>query len=272
MAESVTIQNFIGDDNYIPTLGMRLIAGRNFSRELASDSSAAIINEAAARVLLLGDDPIGKEINEGETVIGVVSDFNFQSLKQHIEPVVLTYAETGDELAVKLRGSSVAGFVDRLTAIWQQFAPDTQLRYAFLDDQFAELAAKERILGKTVSFFTLFAILIAAMGLFGLAAFTAARRTKEIGVRKVLGASVPNLAALLTKDFLVLVSIAFALAAPVAYLAMQRWLSDFAYHVEIGVGVFVFAGVAAAIVAVATVSYQAIRAAMADPVKSLRYE
>ena len=128
------------------------------------------------------------------------------------------------------------------------------------------------MLGKAVSFFTILALLIAAMGLFGLAAFTAARRTKEIGIRKVLGASTPNLVALLSREFLVLVLIAFVIASPVAYLAMQRWLTGFAYHVNIGVTVFVVAGISAALLAVITVSYQAVRAALADPVKSLRYE
>ncbi len=272
MTEAVTLQTFDGDEAYIPTLGMRLVAGRAFSRERASDSSAAIVNEAAARVLGLGDDPVGKEINEGQQVIGVVGDFNFQSLRNQIEPVVLTYSDSGDELIVRLNAAGVGPFVSNIPALWNQFAPQVPLRYSFVDERFAELAAKERMLGRAVSFFTVFAILIAAMGLFGLAAFTAARRRKEIGVRKVLGASVPNIAALLTREFLVLVGIAFSVAAPIAFVAMRRWLSGFAYHINVGFGVFVVAGLAAALLAIATVSYQAVRAAIADPVQSLRHE
>lgn len=274
MEESITIQTFPGDADYLSTLGMRLVAGRNFSADLASDSNAVILNESAVRALDLGEDPIGKIVNvEGNySVIGVVSDFNFQSLRQQIEPVVLTYDASGNHLALKLSGQGIAAFMDQLPGIWQQFAPDMPLRYEFLDENFALLAAKERMLGKAVSFFTLLALLIAAMGLFGLAAFTAERRTKEIGVRKVLGASVPNLAALLSKDFVVLVAIAFLLAAPVAYYAMQRWLQSFAYRIDIPWWVFVTSGIAALLIALLTVSYQAIKAALADPVKSLRYE
>lgn len=272
MSESVTIENFNADHRYVPTLGMRMVAGRNFSGDLASDSSGAILNEAAVRLLELGDDPVGKQINDGEYVIGVVGDFNFQSLRDEIKPVVITYDEVGDELVVRIGGAGVGGFVEQLSDLWSRFLPDRPVDYRFMDDSFAELAAKERMLGRAISFFTILALVIAAMGLFGLAAFSAARRTKEIGVRKVLGASVPDIAALLSRDFLVLVLIAFGVGAPVAYVAMNRWLDGFAYHVDMGVTVFVVAGVAAMLLALVTVSYQAIRAAVADPVKALRFE
>ncbi len=272
MEQSITIQTFPGDENYLPTLGLRLLAGRNFSGDLASDSTAVILNEAAVRALGLGDAPLGKEVNEGHYVIGVVGDFNFQSLREGIEPVVLTYTEAGGQLVLKLKGQGLAAFMDQLPGLWQQFTDEAPLRYTFLDDNFARLAEKERALGKAVAFFTLLALLIAAMGLFGLAAFTAERRTKEIGVRKVFGASIPGLVVLLLKDFLRLVGFAFVLGAPLAYLAADWWLNDFAYRVELGVGVFVLAGVLATGVAGLTVSYQALKAALANPVKALRYE
>lgn len=272
MEEERTIQIFPGDENYVSTLGMRLIAGRDFSLELASDSSALIINEAAARVLGISDDPIGQVVNENFQVIGMVSDFHFQSLRQQIEPIVISYAKEGRQLVVKLGGQGMGDFLAGLPSRWQQFAPEEPIRYAFLDDNFAQLAEQERTLSRAVTFFTLLAVLIACLGLFGLAAFTAERRTKEIGVRKVLGASVTGIVVLLSKDFARLVAIALVVAAPLAYLAMQRWLEDFAYRIDISWSIFLYAGLSALGVALLTVSYQAIRAALADPVKSLRYE
>ena len=272
MEASTTIQTFAGDEDYIPTLGMRLVAGRTFSGDLASDSSAAILNEAAVRALGLGDDPIGKLVNDEQRVIGVVSDFHFQSLRQKIEPVVLIYSATGDELAVKLRGQRIGDVLDRLPALWQEFAPDDPMHYAFLDDNVARLARKERTLSKAVAFFTLLSVLIACMGLFGLAAFATVQRTKEIGVRKVLGASAASLVGLLSMDFLKLVGLAFAVAAPVAYLATRRWLDGFAYRIELSWSTFLMAGLTALGVALLTVSYHAIRAALADPVDALRSE
>ncbi|MDX1531648.1 MAG: FtsX-like permease family protein, partial [Rhodothermales bacterium] len=272
MAEPVTLQTFPGDADFLPTLGMRLLAGRNFSRELASDSNAVILNEAAVRALGLGSDPLGKEVNEGQHVVGVVGDFHFASLREQIEPVVLTYAEAGSKLAVGLRGGDVAGFLDAMRARWQALGADEPVRYAFLDDNFAQMAEQERVLGRAVSFFTLLALLIAAMGLFGLTAFAVQRRTKEIGIRKVVGAGVTSLVVLLSKDFLRLVGVAFVVAAPVAYLAMSRWLDGFAYRIDLGAGVFVGAGGLALLLALLTVSGHALRAATADPVRALRAE
>ncbi|HMB91024.1 MAG TPA: FtsX-like permease family protein, partial [Rhodothermales bacterium] len=270
MDESITLQLFPGDENYIDALGMRLIAGRRFSGDLASDSTAAILNEAAVRVLGLGDDPLGKQINPDRYVVGVISDFHFQSLRDQIEPVVLTYAE-GGQLVLRLSGHQIADFMDQLSATWNQFATEP-MRYSFLDDNFRQLAEQERMLSKAVSFFTLLALVIACMGLFGLTAFTVQRRTKEIGIRKVLGAGRGGLVVLLSKDFLKLVIIAFVIAAPAAYFALSRWLEGFAYRIDLGASVFLIAGGGALIIALLTVSYHAFRTAAADPVKSLRYE
>ncbi|MEP0547443.1 MAG: ABC transporter permease [Rhodothermales bacterium] len=272
MEEALTLQTFRGDEHYLSALGMRLVAGRPFSSDLASDSSALILNEAAVAVLGLGADPIGQVVNEDEVVVGVVSDFHFRSLRERIEPTVVQYAPGGSQLIVRFGGADTADFLDRMQTLWQGFAPDEPLRTRFLDDNFAALAAQERMLGRAVSFFTLLALAIAAMGLFGLVAFAVQQRTKEIGIRKVLGASVSSILALLSKDFLRFVGVAFVVAVPLAYLVVSRWLDGFAYRIDLGLGVFVAAGLAALAIALVAVSAQALRAASADPVESLRYE
>jgi len=271
MEEALTIQTFPVDADVLPTLGMRLLKGRNFSKEIASDSTAAILNEAAVRALGL-EDPIGAEINEGQRVIGVVHDFNFQSLKHQVEPVAMTYAPAGGRLALKLRGRDMAGFLAALQDTWQRFSADEPIRYFFLDDNFAQLAASERTLSRAIAAFTLLALLIACLGLFGLAAFTAEQRTKEIGIRKILGASVANLVGLLSKDFLKLVALALFIALPLAWYAMHRWLQNFAYRIDIEWWVLALAAVLALLVAFLTVSVQSMRAAMANPVEALRSE
>lgn len=270
MEQSITIQTFPGDEDYIETLGMRLIEGRGFSGDLASDSTAVILNEAAVRALGLGDEPLGKQINPDQYVIGVISDFHFQSLRDQIEPVVLTY-DAGGYLIFRLQGRQIADFMDQMPTIWQQFTTEP-IRYSFLDDNFMQLAEQERMLSKAVSFFTLLALVIACMGLFGLTAFTVQRRTKEIGIRKVLGAGRAGLVVLLSKDFLKLVIMAFVLAAPAAYYALRSWLEGFAYRIDLGAGVFLMAGGLALLIALLTVSYHAFRTAAVNPVKSLRYE
>jgi putative ABC transport system permease protein len=255
---------------------MRLVDGRNFSDDLASDSSAVILNEAAVAALGLGPDPVGRLLNETETpqeVVGVVSDFHFQSLRDRIEPVVLTYAPSGAKLAVQFHnGQNLAAFLDRMQARWQALAPEDPIRYSFLDDNFAALAAQERMLGRAVAFFTLLALVIAAMGLLGLVAFAVQRRTKEIGVRKVLGASVPSVVALLSRQYLLLVGVAFVIAAPAAYVAMAQWLNGFVYRIDLGPGLFALAGGIALAIALLAVGGHALRAATADPVKALRTE
>ena len=272
MQEGLTLQTFRGDENYLPALGMRLVAGRNFSGNLASDSSAAILNEAAVRSLNLGDEPLGKEINEGQFVIGVVSDFNFQSLREGIEPAVIEYQAEGTSLIVKLQGRAIADFLASVQSIWMNHAPEEAMRYAFLDDNFASMAANEQTLAQTISLFTLMAILIACIGLFGLTTYAVQRRTKEIGIRKVVGASAINLVGMLSKDFLRLVMWAFVLAAPLAYLAVTRWLEGFAYHVDPGPWVFLIAGALAVMLAFLTLSFQTIKAAGVNPVAALRNE
>ncbi|MCB9294734.1 MAG: ABC transporter permease [Lewinellaceae bacterium] len=271
MAEALTIQTFPVDADVIPTLGMRLLEGRNFSKDIASDSTAAILNEAAVRALGL-ENPIGAEINEGQRVIGVVHDFNFQSLKHQIEPVVMAYTPAGSRLALRLQGRDMSGFLAVMEDTWRRFSADEPIRYFFLDDNFAELAANERTLSRAVAAFTLIALLIACLGLFGLAAFTAEQRTKEIGIRKILGASVASLVGLLSRDFLKLVALALAIALPLAWYAMHRWLQNFAYRIDIAWWVLPLAALLALLVAFLTVSVQSLRVATGNPAEALRSE
>lgn len=272
MEEGITIQTFSGDENYLPALALRLVDGRNFSGDLASDSNAVIINEAAVRALELGDEPVGRELNGGQRVVGVVSDFNYQSLREGIEPVVILYNTSGGELIVKVQGNAVAELLTTIQSIWQSHALDEPMRYTFLDDNFASMAVHEQTLSKTISLFTLMAILIACIGLFGLTTYSVKRRTKEIGIRKVVGASAGNLVGMLSKDFLKLIVWAFAIAAPVSFLAISRWLEGFAYHIDPTLWVFLLAGALAVGTAFLTLSFQTIRAARSNPVEALRYE
>lgn len=271
MAEAMTIQTFPVDADVIPALGMRLLEGRNFSAEIATDTSAAIINEAAARALGL-EEPLGAEINEGQRVIGVVHDFNFQSLKHQVEPVVMTYAPAGGRLVLKLQGGDMAGFLALLQDTWKRFSPDEPIRYFFLDDNFAQLAANERTLSQAIASFTLLALLIACLGLFGLASFTAEQRSKEIGIRKILGASVANLVGLLSRDFLKLVALALFIAIPIAWYAMHKWLQNFAYRITVEWWILALAAVLALLLAFLTVSLQSLRVAAGNPVEALRSE
>ncbi len=271
MKESITMQTFPVDDQFLPTLGMRIAEGRNFSREMGSDSSAVIINEAAVKAFGL-EEPIGAEVNEGQRVVGVVHDFNFQSLHKKIEPVVLTYSTTPNDLAIKLKRGDVAGFIATLKEHWRSFSPDEPMRYFFLDDNFAQLAADEKALSRAISFFTLLALIIAALGLLGLAAFTAEQRTKEIGIRKILGATIRDIVSLLSRDFLKLVGIALFIALPLGWFAMEKWLQNFAYRIDIPWWGFLLTAALAIVVAFLAVSYQSLRAALSNPVEALRKE
>ena len=274
MEKGLMVQTFPGDENYLSTLGFRLIKGRNFSKDLPSDTSAVLLNQSAVKALgLTGKDPIGMEVTDkGYKVIGVIQDFNFQSLKQEIEPAAMTFGAAGARLSIKLSGHQMADFIGQLEKTWQKFQPEEPISYAFLDDNFAQLAMKEKMLGKAVSIFTLMAIFIACLGLFGLAAFMAEQRAKEIGIRKVLGANITGIIGLLSKDFLKLVLIAILIAVPLSYFFMDKWLADFAYRIEMQWWIFALAGFGAALIAFLTISVQSIKAAIANPIKALKNE
>jgi putative ABC transport system permease protein len=279
---TIMVYPFYVDGDYAETLGLHIKMGRDFTPEQDEAlpdgaPSAFILNEAAVAALGL-EDPVGKEMSllgDGR-IVGVVENFHFQSMHEEIAPLVMLPMEDPEENATQIIVRFDAGrtgeVVRALEEIWPQFDPIYPLEYLFLDDAFAGMYATEQRLGRLFSAFAGLAILVACLGLFGLASFTAERRTKEIGIRKILGATVTSIVALLSKDFLKLVLIAFVIAAPLSYFAMNRWLEDFAYRIEIGPGIFLLAGALALLIALTTVSYQSIKAALANPVKSLRYE
>ncbi len=277
---------FYVDHDYIPTLGMELVAGRNFSREFGADSTGMIINEATARQFGIADDPIGKELGTYEggsaddpdlnifvyKVIGVVKDFHFESLKTDIRPAVMFLGESTGRITFRLNTTDYPAAIGYLQEKWDEFAPGQPFEYAFYDEEFnAEYKAEQKV-GEIFGIFAGLAIFIACLGLFGLAAFTAEQRTKEVGIRKVLGASTSSIIMLLSKEFMKLVLIAFGIAVPVAWYAMNTWLQDFAYRTSLGVSVFVIAGGLSFVIAWLTMSFHSYKAAVLNPARSLRTE
>ncbi|AKD57627.1 ABC transporter permease [Spirosoma radiotolerans] len=268
------------DYNYIPTLGMQLAAGRNFSQEYGTDSASVILNETAAKTLGWGDKAIGHTLtntnNEGNKgtyrVIGVVKDFHFRSLHERISPLVMVLGNATGTVIVKVKTKDLTGLLANLKKQWSQLAPEAPFTYSFLDERFNDTYRTEQKIGQILGLFAGLTIFVACLGLFGLATFMAEQRTKEIGVRKVLGASVASIVALLSKDFLKLVGVAIVLSVPVAWYVMNRWLQDFAYKIELSWWVFALAGVLAVSIALLTVSFQSVKAALMNPVKSLRSE
>ncbi len=262
------------DEDYLTTMGIKLQEGRNFAKELATDSEAAIINQSLAKSLGL-ENPVGAQVTNGwkkMTVIGVVEDFNFESMRETVGGVCLVLGTSPGMMAVKIGGNDLPTTLSAITAKWKAFSPNQALRYTFLDEGFANMYKSVQRTGHIFTYFSVLAIMIACLGLFGLAAFTTEQRTKEIGIRKVLGASVSGIVRLLSKDFVKLVFIAFVIASPIAWWGMNEWLADFAYRIDIHWWVFAVAGLAATVIAMLTVSWQAIRAALANPVESLRDE
>ena len=275
------MQTWAVDYDYIRTMGMQIAKGRNFSKDFGSDSSAVIINEATAKNLGW-DDPIGKKIYStyyspnndriGYTIIGVVKNFNFESLKQNVGLLGFFLKSSTGLVSFKVNASNIPDVLKQVENKWKAMAPGMPYSYRFLDDAFNEMYSSEQRIGKIILIFSTLAILIACLGLFGLSTFIAEQRTKEIGIRKVLGSSVSSIVQLLSKDFIRLVAIAFVFAAPLAWWAMTKWLQDFANRTSISWWIFLLAGLLAFVIAIATVSFQAIKAALMNPVKSLRTE
>jgi len=266
------------DYDFLPTLGIEIAEGRAPSADHATDArDAVLVNEAAVREYGW-DDPVGKTIrlnDEQHRVIGVVKDYHYRSLKEAIAPLVLMIGADQlaySDIAARVYPTDLPATLAALEATWKTFAPDRPFEYRFLDEEFGKYYQAEQRLGRIFGAFSFLAILISCLGLFGLASFTTEQRTKEIGIRKVLGASASGLVVMLSKDFTRLIGLAFLVSAPLAYFAMNQWLEDFAYRIDISWPIFLTAGLAALGVALLTVSYQAIKAALADPVKSLRYE
>jgi putative ABC transport system permease protein len=267
---------------YIPVYDIKLLAGRNFDNsDYNTDPKMVhntIINEHVTRLLgfKMPQEAIGKQIHvEGRQwdVVGVIADFHQKSLRYPLEPLILLpLFSTYSALSVKVNTKDVAQTMAAIKAKYDQFFPGNLFDYYFLDDSYNQQYANDILFGKIFGIFSAFAVLIACLGLLGLSLFTTVQRTKEIGVRKVLGASVSNIVLLLSKDFIRLVLIAFIIASPVAWLVMNSWLNDFAYRIKISAWIFIAAGLTAMIIALATISFQAIKAALVNPVKSLRTE
>ncbi len=268
------------DPGFAETIQLELADGRNFVSGMTTDSSACLINETAAK-RLGWDNPVGRQLTFGGrspyTVVGVVKDFNFRSLHQEIEPIVLMMTPWKlQNIAIRLQAGEMAENVAAIQSVWKEMAPGAAFEYNFLDQHYDEQYKAEQRMGQVFTVFSVLAIFIACLGLFGLAAFMAEQRRKEIGIRKVLGATIPGIFGLLSKDFLVLVVAGLGLAAPMAWYLMSNWLARFAYHIPMNFAsiwwVFAVAGLAAVLIAGLTVSFQSIRAAVANPVSSLRSE
>lgn len=271
-------------DAYVETLGLRIIAGRDFDPAFATDSTAFVINRAAAvQMGFSPEEAIGKKLarlggnpdatDRWATVIGVVEDANYTSLHTKVLPMVLGHWRNSQRyLPIRIRPENVEASLAFLKTEWERWEPGYPFRYFFMDQDYASMYEKEQRLGSIYLYFTILAIFIACLGLFGLASFVTTQRTKEIGVRKIMGASVGGIVVLLSKEFTVLVLVACAIGFPVSWYAMTAWLQDFAYATEIGWGVFALSGIIALSIAWLTVSYQSVKAATCNPVTALRYE
>jgi putative ABC transport system permease protein len=269
---------YYADYDHMDVLKFDIASGRYFSQEFPSDSSALILNEAAAREFGF-EDPIGQEIyyNEGLNgmvklkVIGVMKNFNFETFKADVRPISIRLTRNSGTLLVRYQGSP-RELVAKVESLWKEMAPSEPLEYTFLDEDFDELFRAEQRMGNIFSIFSGLAIFIASLGLFALAAFTSEQRTKEIGIRKAMGASMFGLALLLSREFTKLVVIAFVPAAIAGWYVSRQWLEGFAYRIDVSPFVVIASGILAIIIAWLTVSYQSIRTASINPAESLRYE
>jgi putative ABC transport system permease protein len=276
------IETFWVDHDFIPTLGMGIVKGRNFSLEFGTDSSSsAIINETASR-RYGWENPVGKTIRapgdeimkwETYTVVGVVKDFHRTSLRSVIGPQLIRCdPQTFDELVIRIAPENSDHTLNLLREKWKEIDPQRPFDFFFLDTLLDSQYGTEERLSDILAAFSVFAIFIACLGLFGMASFAAEQRTKEIGIRKVLGASVPGVVALVSKEFLKLIVIANLIAWPVAYFSMNEWLKNFAYKAGIDIWIFISTGVIAVGIALVTISFQSLKAALLDPIKAIKYE
>ena len=268
------------DENYIHTMGMEMASGRNFSKKFGTDSSAIILNETAAKSLGWQNSALGHTVTKsfkGDAkvsyiVIGVVKDFHFKSLHEEISPLVMVLGDNSGSIIVKAKTADISGLLSTMKKSWNELSPEEPFGYSFLDDRFNDTYQSEQKIETILGLFAGLTIFVACLGLFGLATFTAAQRTKEIGVRKVLGATITSIVRLISKDFLRLVLIANIIAWPLAWWVMNKWLQDFAYHITIRWWVFAIAGLLAIALTMLTVSFQSLKAALMNPVKSLKVE
>ncbi|MBL7993223.1 MAG: ABC transporter permease [Candidatus Kapabacteria bacterium] len=280
---SALIQTWTTDADFVRTMKMNIVRGRDFDATMHSDSSAIIINESLAREFFGQQEPLGKQIytlaNSDDvnsvltfTVIGVIQDFHFSSLRENIQSVALVMGHYNGKVAIRFSGAQASSIVNQCQAIWKRIAPGKPFSYSFMDENFNAMYRTEQRTTKVLSIFTGLAIMVACLGLFALASFTTEQRMKEIGIRKVLGASVASIIGLLSKDFLKLVGIAIVVAVPLAWYGMSAWLRDFAYRVELLWWMFALSAAASVVIAFLTVAGQSWRAAQSNPVQSLRSE
>jgi putative ABC transport system permease protein len=280
----VNLQQWSVDFDYITTLGLDVIDGRGFSEDFPSDSAAVVLNRTGADRFGLGPDPIGKRIatfGGGRTpdfdhplfftVIGVVDDFHFSSMKENIGPLALFLGKSDGFVSIRFDGDP-RPVIEGLEATWKRMAPGQPFQYSFLDEEYGRMYAGEQRLAKLFGIFAAFAVIIACIGLYALTAYTSLQRTKEIGIRKVLGASVASIIFLLSGEFTKLIVISFVIAVPLAWVGVQWWLESFTYKVDIGLMVYAAAGILVLVIAWLTTWYHSFRAASADPVKSIRME
>lgn len=272
MENAITMQTYFGDASYLDLMGMQVIKGRTFDKNLASDTLAIIVNEAGAKALGVEENPIGAKANENQTIIGVVRDFHWESLRNVIAPVAITMSDDKTQLGYKLESGAIPGFLKAAEQKWKELKPDEAFSYHFVDENFGELLKKEEVFGKSINVFTLLAVFISCLGLYGLSAYTAEQRTKEIGIRKVLGASASTIVFMLNWKFTRLVLIAVLISVPLSFYIGERWLQGFAYRIELGVGLFLISVALAFLVAGLTVSYHSLKASLVNPADTLKYE
>jgi putative ABC transport system permease protein len=261
------------DYDYLDLFEMELAEGRGFSREFGDERNSVLLNESAVKALGW-EDPIGKQIfkwgQDTATVVGVLKDFHHNSLHLSIAPMQIFFSEASRQLAVKVSGKHLPETIAAIETAQKQFAPNFPVEYQFFEESFAQAYENEIKTGKMARWFTLLIIVIACLGLYGLSAFTTEMRTKEVGIRKILGASVGSLLLLLSRNFLSLVLLAFLIAIPVAYYLMSQWLQNFAYHVDMGLSIFLWTLVAMLSVTLLTVGYKTLKAATNKPVDALQ--
>jgi putative ABC transport system permease protein len=260
------------DHDYVKTMGMKVAEGRDFSKLIASDANAVIINQKMANELFQGD-ALGKKItngNEPKLIIGIVEDFHYETMKEEISPLCMVIGYNSNTASVRFQTSDIAGLLNSVEKVWQKFSPHQPIRYAFMDDSFELMYDDVKRMGRILVSFSALAIIVACLGLFALSSFMVEQRGKEIGIRLVLGASIRNIFQLLTGNFVKLILVSFIIAAPIAWFIMNKWLQDYKYKTEITWELFLVAGGLAVVIALVTISYQAMRAALVSPVNSLR--
>ncbi len=266
------------DENYLSVMGMQLLEGRDFSKDFGTEEGNTIINQSAAKAFDLGENPVGKTFeraaepeNQKLTVIGVIKDFNHESLHKTIEPLIMINGAYGG-LIIKAKTGDMAGLIADTENLWNSFISKETFSYALLDESYRQTYLAEQKMGTVLNVFALLTILVACLGLFGLVTFTAERRFKEIGIRKVLGSSVAQIVAMLSTDFLKLIGISFLVAFPLGYFLMDKWLQGFAYRIDMQWWLFVLAGLITVAVAFATIGWKSIRVATMNPIKALKDE